>query len=293
MRHLNSETLAAFVAVVDCGGFTAAADRIGKTQAAVSLIINRLEHRLGCKLLERTRHGVALSSQGEVLIGFARRMLALESEMLCAMNCGTDSTVIRIGMPDDYLDVLGGALLREFATRHPDVQVNILCDFSNRLEPLLAQGSIDLAVITRQPGLDVGQFLTRERQLWCTVSGRYPETDSVLPLALFADQCRARPRILAALDEARRAWRIVCSSSHLPGVRAAVELSGALTVLPESVILDGWRTLGRTHGLPDLPDLELALCMSNDASLLVRRVAQFIQGYFQTAARASRASALP
>lgn len=286
MRHLNSEMLATFIAVVDCGGFTAAADRIGKTQAAVSLIINRLERRLGRKLLERTRHGVVLSSQGEILIGYARRMIALESEMLCAMDCGTDSTVVRIGMPDDYLDVLGSALLREFAARHPGVRVDILCDFSNRLEGLLAQGGIDLAVITRQPGHDVGQFLTRERQLWCTAPNRYPETDAVLPLALFADQCRARPRILAALDEARRAWRIVCSSSHLPGVQAAVNLSGALTVLPESVIPQGWRTPGRAQGLPDLPDLELALCMPDDAPLLVRRLAQFIQGYFQAQAAA-------
>ncbi|MER1968058.1 LysR substrate-binding domain-containing protein [Castellaniella sp. GW247-6E4] len=284
MRHLNSEMLATFVAVVDCGGFTAAADRIGKTQAAVSLIINRLERRLGRKLLERTRQGVVLSSQGEVLISFARRMLALESEMLCALNCGIDSTVVRIGMPDDYLDVLGSALLREFASRHPDVQVDILCDFSNRLETLLVQRSIDLAVITRQPGHDVGQFLTRERQLWCTVPNHYPEADPVLPLALFADQCRARPRILAALDEARRAWRIVCSSSHLPGVQAAVRLNGALTVLPESIMPEGWRILGRAHGLPDLPDLELALCMPDDAPLLVRRLAQFIQSYFETPA---------
>lgn len=291
MRHLSTDMLATFVAVVDCGGFTAAADRIGKTQAAVSLIVGRLEERIGRKLLDRQRQGTMLTSYGEVLISYARRLLALESELLCALDCGTDSSEIRIGMPDDYLDVVGSVLLREIASRYPHAQIEIQCDFSNQLENLLARGSIDMAIITRQPGHDTGEFLSREQQLWCTAGGCYPEREDVLLLALFGDQCRAKPGILASLDDARRPWRIVCTSSHLPGVKAAVRLSSALTVLPGTVIPADWRVLGRPQGLPDLPELEIALRVPDDASLLVRRLAQFVREYFH-ASTASPESAI-
>jgi len=79
MRHLNSDALATFIAVVDCGGFTAAADALGKTQAAVSIIVQRLEERVGKRLIDRLRRGVSLIVAGEILISYARRLRRLDS----------------------------------------------------------------------------------------------------------------------------------------------------------------------------------------------------------------------
>ncbi|MDR6356271.1 DNA-binding transcriptional LysR family regulator [Pseudomonas psychrotolerans] len=214
MRHLDTDALATFIAVIDHGGFTAAAERIGKTQAAVSLIVSRLEERVGKRLLERSRKGVSLTAHGEILMGYARRMLILEDEALCALECKLEATRVRIGMPDDYLDSLGAWLLQTFAAQHPEIQVEILCDFSKRLEPQVQVGDLDLAIVTREAGRPSGELLCAEAQVWCSVVGKRPEREQVLPLSLFADSCRARPGILAALDEAGRPWRIVSSSSQ-------------------------------------------------------------------------------
>lgn len=280
MRHLDTDCLAAFVAVIDCGGFTAAGERIGKSQAAVSLMLGRLETRVGRKLLERARRGVTLTEHGERLIGYARRIQMLEDEALAALECGQEATRIRIGMPDDYLETLGCALMQAFTHRHPHLQVEIICDFSSRLEAMITEGSIDIAIVTRANSKVQGELLRREPMLWCAAPGYFPEQQRILPLSLFTDSCRARPQIIEALDRLGTPWRVVCSSSHLPGVIHSVRLGTAVTVLPASVVPPEWRILDCAH-LPQLPVIELELHVPEHALLNTRRLAHFVRDRFQ------------
>lgn len=284
MRHLDTDALAAFVAVIDYGGFTAAGERIGKTQAAVSLMVARLEARVGCKLVERARRGVALTEHGERLMGYARRIQILEDEALLALHGESEASRIRIGMPDDYLESIGCVLVQAFTDRHPHLQVEIICDFSNRLEAWLTAGSLDLAIVTRAGDRDNGELLRREAQCWCAAPERFPEMGAVLPLSLFADTCRARPKILEALDKTGRPWRVVSASSHLPGVLHSVRMGQAVTVLPASVVPTGWRVLGAAEGLPALPALQLALLLADNARLSARRLAQFVREHVRESA---------
>lgn len=281
MRHLDTDALAAFVAVIDNNGFTAAGDRIGKTQAAVSLMLGRLEARIGRKLVERHRRGVTLTEHGELLIGYARRIQILEDEVLLALQCESEASRIRIGMPDDYLESIGCVLVQQFSVLHPHLQVEIICDFSSKLEVMLASGAVDLAIITRNDESSSGELLRVEEQLWCAMSGYFPEAGPVLPLSLFADSCRARPKIIQALDNANRPWRVVSSSSHLPGVMHSVRIGSAVTVLPASVIPAGWRILGAEQNLPALAPLELALMVPENARLSTRRLAHYVREHFQ------------
>src|SRR5258707_14558053 len=75
---LDFELLRAFVAVVDCGGFHRAAERLNLTQSTVSQQIKRLELETERPLFRRTTRSVALTDDGEMLLGDARRLLQLE-----------------------------------------------------------------------------------------------------------------------------------------------------------------------------------------------------------------------
>src|SRR3979409_1214138 len=72
---LDFDVLRAFVAVADCGGFHRAADRLNLTQSTVSQQIKRLELETKRPLLRRTTRTVALTDDGEMLLGDARRLL--------------------------------------------------------------------------------------------------------------------------------------------------------------------------------------------------------------------------
>ena len=180
----------------------------------------------------------------------------------------------------------GCGVVRRFSVLRPHLQVEIICDFSSKLEVMLHHDSIDLAIITRSEGSNSGELLRVEAQLWCAMAGYFPEANAVLPLSLFADSCRARPRILQALDNALVSWRVISSSSHLPGVMHPVRSGSAVTVLPASVIPNGWRILGEEQNLPALPALELALMVPENARLSTRRLAHFVREHFQSAAAA-------
>src|ERR687892_2241644 len=80
MAMLDLELLRSFVAVVDAGGFTRAGERVHRTQSTISQQIRRLEETLGYPLLHRNGKQVALTEQGERLLSYARRILALEQE---------------------------------------------------------------------------------------------------------------------------------------------------------------------------------------------------------------------
>ena len=83
---LDFELLRAFVAVVDCGGFHRAAERLNLTQSTVSQQIKRLELETKRPLFRRTTRSVALTDDGEMLLGDARRLLQLEKRPVIALR---------------------------------------------------------------------------------------------------------------------------------------------------------------------------------------------------------------
>lgn len=277
MRHFDSDSLETLVTILDTGSFTAAGEALGKTQAGVSVIVSRMEARIGTRLLERSRRGVSPTPAGEVLVGYARRILALEDEVMTTLiGDGTEGR-LRLAMPDDFLDLMVTPLIGAFSRRFPRVQLEIRCDLSFRIEPMLERGEVDLAIITRDPLRPSGELLRREAQVWCAAGDHRPELIDPLPLAMFPEGCRTRPHALAALDAAGRRWRLAYTSSHMPGVQAAVQAGIAITVLCASSVPKDWRRLGKEEGFPPLRPLDIAMLMPPTASGATRRFAGFLR----------------
>lgn len=275
--HFDLAALDMLVTVAETGGFTAASARLGRTQSAVSVRIQDLESQLGQKLLERSRRGVTPTDAGERLIAHARRLLAVEREALADLAGEAATGRLRVGVPDDYVDAYLRPLIARFAAEHPRVELELRCDLSKRIEPALAAGEFDIAVITQDPVKPKGEVLRREPLVWVAARGHRPELQEVLPLALFSDGCRARPRILAALTAAGRAHRLVFSSSHTSGVISAVEAGFCVTAITESAVPPSLRRLGAAEDLPPLFELSVGLIVAPQPSLAARRFAQALR----------------
>ena len=275
--HFDLAALGMLVAVAETGGFTAASARLGRTQSAISVRIQDLENQLGHKLLERSRRGVTPTDAGERLIAHARRLLAVEREALADLAGDTPSGRLRIGIPDDYMDGYLRPLIARFAAEHPKVELEVRCDLSKRIEPALLAGEFDLAVVTQDPNRPLGEMLRREPLVWVAARGHRPELQETLPLALFAEGCRARPRILAALNTAGKAYRLVFSSSHTSGVLSAVEAGFCVTAMTETAVPPSLRRLGPAEGLPPLFELSVALIMAPHPDLAARRFADALR----------------
>jgi DNA-binding transcriptional LysR family regulator len=277
MSHFDLAALDMLVTVVETGGFTAASLRLGRTQSAVSVRIQDLESQLGHKLLDRSRRGVTPTAAGERLLAHARRLLAVEREALAELGGDTASGRLRVGIPDDYMDAYLRPLIARFAAENPRVELELRCDLSKRIEPALAAGEFDLAVVTQDPNRPIGEVLRREPMVWVAGRGHRPELQETLPLALFSEGCRARPRILAALSAAGKAHRLVFSCSHTSGLLSAVEAGFCVTALTDSAVPQSLRRLGAGEGLPALPDLSVGLILAPQPGLAARRFADALR----------------
>ncbi|MDX3807045.1 LysR family transcriptional regulator [Bosea thiooxidans] len=275
--HFDLAALGMLVAVAETGGFTAASARLGRTQSAISVRIQDLENQLGHKLLERSRRGVTPTDAGERLIAHARRLLAVEREALADLGGETPSGRLRIGVPDDYMDAYLRPLIARFAVEHPKVELEVHCDLSKRIEPALKAGELDLAVVSQDPNRPVGEVLRREPMIWVAARGHRPELQETLPLALFSEGCRARSRVLAALNGAGKAYRLVFSCSHTSGVLSAVEGGFCVTAITESAVPSSLRRLGTAEGLPPLFELTVGLIMAPHPGLAAQRFADALR----------------
>lgn len=275
--HFDLAALGMLVAVAETGGFTAASARLGRTQSAISVRIQDLESQLGHKLLERSRRGVTPTDAGERLIAHARRLLAVEREALADLGGETPSGRLRIGVPDDYMDAYLRPLIARFAVEHPKVELEVHCDLSKRIEPALKAGDLDLAVVSQDPTRPMGEVLRREPMIWVAARGHRPELQETLPLALFSEGCRARSRILGALGNAGKAYRLVFSCSHTSGVLSAVEGGFCVTAITESAVPPSLRRLGTAEGLPPLFELSVGLIMAPHPGLAAQRFADALR----------------
>lgn len=275
--HFDLAALDMLVTVAEAGGFTAASERLGRTQSAVSVRIQDLEEQVGQRLLERSRRGVTPTDAGERLIAHARRLLAIEREALAELGGEQAAGRLRVGIPDDYIDAYLRPLIARFAAEHPRVELELRCGLSKQIEPALAAGEFDLAVITQDRNKPVGEMLRREPLVWVAGRGHRPELQDTLPLGLFSEGCRARPGILAALAKAGTPHRLVFSCSHTSGLLSAVEAGLCVTAMTESAVPPTLRRLGTEDGLPPLFELTVGLIMGPQPGPAALRFADAIR----------------
>jgi DNA-binding transcriptional LysR family regulator len=256
---LDLELLRAFVAVADCGGFHRAAERLNLTQSTISQQIKRLELEAQRSLFRRTTRSVALTDDGEMLLGDARRLLQLEEAARHRLAAPRLSGMVRLGVVEE---VGGGSLptaLGRFATLHPDVKLEVQIGVSAELIEQLNAGRLDVVFAKRPLGTSRGRLVWREPLVWAAAQTFDLVPGAVLPLALYREKSVSREAALAALGESDLAWEIIYTSPSLTGVRAAALAGLAITPLPASAIVAGLRVLGLQDGLPRLPDLEFAI----------------------------------
>jgi DNA-binding transcriptional LysR family regulator len=255
---LDLNLLKTFVAVVETGSLSNAAPRVGRSQSAVSMQIQRLEDMIGTRLLVRGPRTVTPNAIGEDFLIYARRLLKLSDEAWASVTRPKETGSVRLGVPDDYAAFLLPPVLSRFAADHPLVTVELVCEQSTALVKSLADGRLDLAIVTRLPDqpLDV---IRLERFVWVASPNHVAWQADPLPVALFEPGCAARMNVLQALGDADRPYRCTYSSASLLGLVAVVQAGLAVAGLAQQSVPSSLRVIGANEGLPALPDLEIGI----------------------------------
>lgn len=264
MPDIDTSLLRAFVTVADEGGFTRAAARLNRTQAAVSMQIRRLEQTLGVTLFA-DRKRVTLTPEGHTLMSYARRVLRTTDEAVARLGASDVAGTVTLGTPDDYATSLLPPILAHFARTHPRVTINVRCEQSTDLIGEVDAGRVDLALLTRMPNLPGGPPLRRENLVWVVGSDDSVLDLDPLPLALFPPGCLFRDLLGHGLAAEGRAWRLAYTSRSLAAITAAVSAGLAATVLTASAVPPGLQVVGPAQGLPELPPIDITCYHGNRA----------------------------
>lgn len=278
MAHLlDSDQLRTFVAIVDSGSFTRAADVVHKTQSAVSMQIKRLEDRIGRALFERDGRHARLTEDGQRVLDYARRIVRLNLECVTSFTDPDLKGRVRLGVPDDYAERYLPEILARFSRSNPQAEVTVVCEPTPNLADCLAQGGLDLAIITHADRRGPAEIVRVEQLLWVTSARHQVHEETVVPLALGRPTCSWRQSATDALERSGRPFRVLYASWNSTAVGAAVMAGLAVAVLPESAVRSGMRILGQSDGYPPLPTCRIGLLRATgEVSALVDALADHI-----------------
>lgn len=263
--NLDLDLLRTFVAVADLNTFAAAAAAVCRTQSAVSQQMQRLEQLVGKELFARHGRNKLLTEHGIQLLGYARKILRFNDEACMSLMFSNLQGVLTLGASDESADTILPFLLNRISSVYPKLALDVSVKRNAFMVEMLNENKVDLVVTTHRPGqFDCLTLRTSPTHWYCAAEYVLQKGEPV-PLVLLDDPSPFRDMVLTALNEANIPWRLAYVASTLPAVRAAVKAGLGVTARPVEMMSPDLRVLGKSDGLPALPDTEYLLCHNSSS----------------------------
>lgn len=251
MRNLDVTTLRSFVAVADMGGVTKAAGFLHLTQSAVSMQLKRLEELIGVDLLDRSGRGIALTPQGEQMLGYARRMVTLNDEVIRRLTHDDFEGSIALGVPHDIVYPAIPRVLQQFNAAYPRVKVELHSSYTIDLKQQFQKGEMDLILTTEGECPEQAEPLCKLPLVWVGAPGGASWRRRPLPFAS-GRHCMFRPRAIAALDRAGIEWESALQTDSDRSVEATISADLAIGEMIEGTEPPHLEVIDHGGALPDL-----------------------------------------
>jgi len=287
MRNLDLATLRALVAVADAGGVTRAAGFLNLTQSAVSMQLKRLEEMLDAQLLDRSGRGIAFTADGDLLLTYARRMVAMNDEAVARLTEQAPTGTIRLGVPHDVVYPAIPQVLKQFNSLYPTVHIVLESSHTNILKEMFAKGECDVILTTETDVQAGGVTLTQRPLHWVGAPGGAAWRQRPLNIA-YGRHCTFRPLAVAALDAADIQWQMLVETDNDSTIYATVSADLAVHTAIEGTEPQQMARIKHGGALPDLPPQRINLYCADGK--LAEPLAQLVALITQTIGDKGRTS---
>jgi DNA-binding transcriptional LysR family regulator len=257
MLDLDCRLLRTFVTAVEVGTVNGAAKALNRTQAAVSMQIQRLEEQLGTALFERTVKGLKLTAGGLMLLPNARNILRINDDVSQQISGLAIGGRVRLGVLEDFAASFLIDILKTFRDRHRQIQIDIIVDTNRNLAAMFEANQIDLAVCDVNVLDRPAQARWTDQLYWVVRDDIRIEPEAPLPIIMFDIACPWRERAVECLSGV--AWSIVCEAGALPAVSAAIRVGVGIGMMTHPTIPSDCRVLRNVRNLPPSLPIELGL----------------------------------
>ncbi len=275
---LDTITLQCFLAVAETQSFTKAAQRVGRTQSAISQQIAKLENLVEKQLISRGRE-ITLTPDGEIFLGYAKRIYELHRESLDRFRAPELQGELNFGLPEDFASMFLSDVLVEFSRLHPRVMLNVECDLTLNLVERFQQREFDLILIKTnlKNQMAHGINVWNEPVDWVGKKKLLPifNKQQPIPLVLSPHPCVYRENVIESLNRHELKWRLAFSSPSYTGKMAAVKAGLGITAIQRSMIPYDLDRLDDDL-LPALNDIYVSLLKKEETNEAVRSLEFFI-----------------
>ncbi len=289
---LDLDVLRTFVAISETGNFTTAADTVFRTPSAVSMQIKKLEEQIGCSVFRRDARSVALTHQGEILLGYAKQMIGLNNEVVSRFLLPEMRGVVRLGAPDDIGELMLPSILAHFASIYPTLAIDVTIDSSSSLRRAVDENRLDLTLFNFVDGLKASAHdrVMTEQLVWVGRKNGSAHLKTPLPISVWNEGCLWRKRAIEELVRSGREFRIAYYCGHYMGQLAAIRADIAVAPLARFLVSDDMVVLGEKDGFPNLGTYDLGIVVREGADAPVRAVADFVRASLGEQSRSLRAA---
>ncbi len=260
-RNLDMTALRSFVTVAESGGVTRAAYALNLTQSAVSMQLKRLEEGLDLGLFDRTGRTIGLTTAGEQLLGYAKRMLDLNDEIYGRLTAQQYEGEVVLGVPHDILYPAIPQVLQRLSVAYPRVKVRLISSFTNILRETFARGEAEIILTTEDTVGAGGETLASRPLIWVGAPGGQAWKRRPLQLAHERD-CIFRQGAQRRLDEAGIAWEMAVESDSTRSTEVTVSADLAVHTMIEGTEPQHFERIAHGGSLPDLRRVNLNLYVS-------------------------------
>ncbi|WCN10949.1 LysR family transcriptional regulator [Marinomonas mediterranea] len=258
---MDVDTLRTFIAFVDTGSFTRAAKQTFRTQSAISMQMKKLEEEVGHDLFFKEGRNLALTEQGQQLVSYARRILALHDDALAHFSESMTQPPIIIGCPDDYAESILPSVIRRINAYLPELNIRVVCDCSTELRRKLDAGTVDIAILTRSPEVEEGYLIRHDTGVWVAGEAFEFSRDRAITLALYEPDCKFYSAAIDGLEKQGQDYRILCSTASATAIKALLRENLAISAMASSSV-GGNLSVLMDHHLPQLPSVDIVMAVA-------------------------------
>jgi DNA-binding transcriptional LysR family regulator len=233
------------VAVAEEGTLLKAGERVYRTAPAVSIAITKLEEEIGTALLVRSQgHDFGLTTAGEVLVDYAKRLLSLREEAMAAVGevKNLKRGHLRIGANQSVGEYLLPHLTKAFLDRYPDVKLKVIIGYSDSVLAALRRHDLDLALVASQPrDADLEARLLLHDRLVAVMNPQHPLANKNVihikelggePLILLTATSELRERVAEAFRRAQVSLNVRIETETLESIKQMAAKSMGIGIVP-------------------------------------------------------------
>ncbi|EPL6455352.1 MULTISPECIES: LysR substrate-binding domain-containing protein [Providencia] len=263
---LNLVLLNTFVAVAETGNFTVASQHLNSTQSTLSQQIQRLETLVGQPLFVRGHRILTLTETGEILLSYAKKILALNDTFFMKITGSAVIHTLRLGFPEDLASGQVTPTLAAFMQANPNVRLEVTSGLSRQLHQRYQHGELDLIIVKQKKGEFKSDYCWPEPLCWLTSNQRQLLNSDSVPLIVFPENGLYRNDMFKLLDNEQRPWHITYTCSSLAGIQSAITDGLGISLLPLRAKLPQHRILTEDDGFPAAQEMEIAMHFHSNAS---------------------------